>query len=100
MARAKGPSTRRILVDYLGRNAALPLLNGLASSLGTLVGGSMVVETLFGYPGVGYFLAQSIATRDYILMQGLFLMTTVVVVVGNLLADLLAAKLDPRLNRP
>ena len=100
VARAKGLTTRRILLDYLGRNAVLPLLTGLASSLGGLVGGSMVVETLFGYPGVGYFLAQSIATRDYTLMQGLFLMTTVVVVAGNLLAEYLAAKLDPRLSRP
>ena len=99
VARAKGLSTRRILIDYLGRNAVLPLLTGLASSLGGLVGGSMIVETLFGYPGVGYFLAQSIVTRDYTLMQGLFLMTTVVVVAGNLLAEVLAARLDPRLSR-
>ena len=99
VARAKGLSAHRVLVDYLGRNALPPLLTDLVNSLGGMVGGSMLVESLFGYPGVGYFLGQAISTRDYTLMQGLFLVTTVVVVLGNLLAEFLLTRLDPRLQR-
>jgi peptide/nickel transport system permease protein len=99
VARAKGLRPSRILRDYLGRNALFPLLPGLATTLGGLLGGSMLIETLFGYPGVGYFLAQAIGTRDYTLMQGLFLLSTVAVVLSNLAAEALAQRLDPRLSR-
>lgn len=99
VARAKGLKEKRILLKYLGRNAVLPLLPGLASTLGSLVGGSMLIETLFGYPGLGYFLAQAIGTRDYPLMQGLFLLTTTAMVFGNLAAEWLSRRLDPRLAR-
>lgn len=99
VARAKGLKPWRILRDYLGRNALLPLISSLATSLGALLGGSMLIETLFGYPGLGYFLAQSIGTRDYPLMQGLFLLSTVAIVVGNLGAEWLSRRLDPRLSR-
>jgi peptide/nickel transport system permease protein len=99
VARAKGLKPWRIMRDYLGRNALLPLVASLATSLGGLLGGSMLIETMFGYPGLGYFLAQSIGTRDYPLMQGLFLLSTVAVVGSNLLAEALSRKLDPRLAR-
>lgn len=99
VARAKGLKPWRILRDYLGRNALLPLISSLATSLGGLIGGSMLVETLCGYPGLGYFLAQSIGTRDYPLMQGLFLLTTLAIVLGNLGAEVLSRALDPRLSR-
>lgn len=98
VARAKGLTERRILVQYLGRNAVLPLITGLASSLGGMLGGSMLVESVFGYPGLGFFLGQSIATRDYTLMQGLFLLVTVAIVFANLLGDVLATRLDPRIR--
>lgn len=96
VARAKGLKPWRILRDYLGRNAMLPLISGLATSLGALLGGSMLIETLFGFPGLGYFLAQSIGRRDYPLMQGLFLLSTLAIVAGNLLAEILSRHLDPR----
>jgi len=96
VARAKGLKPWRILRDYLGRNAMLPLISSLATSLGALLGGSMLIETLFGFPGLGYFLAQSIGTRDYPLMQGLFLLSTLAIVTGNLLAEILSRRLDPR----
>ena len=99
VARAKGLKPWRILRDYLGRNALLPLIASLATSLGGLLGGSMLIETLFGYPGLGYFLAQSIGTRDYPLMQGLFLLSTLAIVLGNLSAEWLSRILDPRLKR-
>lgn len=99
VARAKGLKSVRILRDYLGRNALLPLVSSLATSLGSLLGGSMLIETMFGYPGLGYFLAQSISTRDYPLMQGIFLLSTVAIVASNLLAEALSRRLDPRVSR-
>jgi peptide/nickel transport system permease protein len=99
VARAKGLKPWRILRDYLGRNALLPLIYSFATSLGGLLGGSMLIETLFGYPGLGYFLAQSISTHDYPLMQGLFLLSTLAIVVGNASGDFLSRRLDPRLCR-
>ncbi|MHB2015862.1 MAG: ABC transporter permease [Candidatus Xenobia bacterium] len=98
VARAKGLREYRILTQYLGRNAMLPLVTGLASALGGTLGGSMLVESVFGYPGVGRFLAEAIALRDYTLMQGLFLLVTVGIVVGNLLGDVLVTRLDPRVR--
>lgn len=99
VARAKGLKPWRILRDYLGRNAIIPLISSLATSLGALLGGSMLIETLFGFPGLGYFLAQSIGTRDYPLMQGLFLLSTLAIVTGNLCAEVLSRRLDPRSKR-
>lgn len=96
VARAKGLKGWRILRDYLGRNAIIPLISSLATSLGGLLGGSMLIETLFGFPGLGYFLAQSIGTRDYPLMQGLFLLSTLAIVAGNLAAEILSRRMDPR----
>lgn len=99
VARAKGLRPWRILRDYLGRNALLPLVAGLASSLGGLLGGSMLVETMFGYPGLGYFLAQAIGTREYPLMQGIFLLSTVAIVGSNLLGEVVSRRLDPRVAK-
>ncbi len=98
VARAKGLSEQRIIVHYLGKNAILPLITSLAITIGSMLGGSMLVETIFGYPGLGYFFGQAIATRDYSLIQGLFLITTVAIIVANLIADILYTKLDPRIK--
>jgi len=98
VARAKGLKESRILVRYLGKNALIPLITGLAITLATMLGGSMLVETIFGYPGLGFFFAQAINTRDYSLIQGLFLITTVAVIFANLLADIIYTKLDPRIE--
>lgn len=98
VARAKGLRESRIIIQYLGKNAILPLVTGLAITLGYMLGGSMLVETIFGYPGIGYFLGQAIATRDYALMQGLFLVTSLAVIIANLAADLLYVKIDPRIK--
>lgn len=98
VARAKGLSDNRIIVHYLGRNAILPLVTSLAITLGSMLGGSMLVETIFGYPGLGFFFAKAIATRDYSLIQGLFLLTTVAIIFANLAADIIYTKLDPRIK--
>lgn len=97
-AKARGLSDRRIITAYVGRNALLPLITSLAISFGMMFGGSPLVENIFVYPGVGYFLNQAIGRRDYLLMQGMFLMITVAVVIANLIAELLYTVLDPRVK--
>src|SRR5579872_441028 len=96
MARAKGLHPWRIMWTYAGRNAILPNLTGFAMSLGFVVGGAILVEFVFNYPGVGWMFLQSVENQDYALMQGLFLMITVAVLVAILAADGLTAVLDPR----
>ncbi len=96
MARAKGLPGRRIMFDYAARNAILPNLTGFAMSLGFVVGGAILVEYVFNYPGVGYMLLQAVNNEDYPLMQALFLLITVAVLVAILMADIATAVFDPR----
>lgn len=97
-ARARGLSQKRILFTYLGRNAMLPQVTSLAISFGLLFGGSPVIENLFVYPGVGYYLNSAISRRDYPLMQGMFLMIIIMVLISGLAADALNKRLNPRLR--
>ena len=96
LARAKGLSRRRILTTYAGRNALLPSLAGFALSLGFIVGGSIITEVVFNYPGIGYALFQGVQGQDYPLMQGIFFIITIAVLAANLVADFLYVILDPR----
>jgi peptide/nickel transport system permease protein len=96
MAKAKGLPGRRIMLDYAARNALLPNLTGFAMQLGFVVGGAILVEDVFNYPGVGYMLLQAVSNEDYPLMQALFLLITVAVLVAILLADIATALFDPR----
>jgi len=96
MARAKGLPNRQIMLDYAARNAILPNLTGFAMSLGFVVGGAILIEYVFDYPGVGYMLLQAVENEDYPLMQALFLLITVAVLVAILLADIATAIFDPR----
>ncbi len=98
VARARGLSDFRILSAYVGRNATLPLFTRLAITIGFAVGGSVLLESLFTYRGIGFQLAQAISQRDYPVMQGIFIVITAAVVVANLLADLLYGWLDPRIR--
>jgi len=95
-ARAKGLSRWSIIRRHALPNAALPIITLVALSLGTVVGGVLVVEYVFSYSGIGLTVVQAIAQRDYPVLQGAFLLLTVAVVVANLVADLLYPKLDPR----
>jgi peptide/nickel transport system permease protein len=95
-ATAKGLPSRRIMFDYAGRNAILPNLTGFAMQLGYVLGGAIVVEYLFSYPGLGYLFYTATTNHDLPLMQGLFLFYTLAVLVCVLLADLVTAVLDPR----
>lgn len=98
VARARGLPDLRIMTAYVGRNASLPLVTGLAISLGFIVSGSLLIEQIFVYQGVGLLLGQAIAQRDYPVMQGILLVTTVAVLLSTTLADLLYAWLDPRIR--
>jgi peptide/nickel transport system permease protein len=96
MGRAKGLSSRRIMIDYAARNAMLPNLSGFAMSLGFVIAGSILVEYVFNYPGLGYLLYNAVQNTDYPLMQVLFMLFTVAVLVSVLLCDFATAWLDPR----
>jgi peptide/nickel transport system permease protein len=96
MARAKGLRPHRVMLNYAARNAILPNLTGFAMSLGFVVGGAILIEYVFNYPGVGYMLLQAVQNEDYPLMQALFLLITVAVLVAILLADIATAIFDPR----
>jgi peptide/nickel transport system permease protein len=96
LAEAKGLPTRMVMVRYAARNAILPSVTGFALALGTVVGGSILTEVIFNYPGLGYTLFQAVQNQDFPLMQGMFLIISMAVIVANLLADVLYVVLDPR----
>ncbi|MBO0802164.1 MAG: ABC transporter permease [Nocardiopsaceae bacterium] len=96
LAEAKGLPRRRIVAAYVARNAILPSVAGFALALGFVVAGSIVTEVVFGYPGIGDVLYIAVTSRDYPLMQGIFLIITLVVLLANLLADIVYVFLDPR----
>ena len=91
--------TRGLRLRYIARNAFLPLFTTLTLSLGFMFGGSVFIESIFDYPGLGNLLTTSIGAEDYPLMQGAFLLITTAVIVANLLADLLYTAIDPRIRR-
>lgn len=99
LARAKGLSERRIALRHALRNALLPVYTNATLSVGAVLSGAVVVETVFGYPGVGRLIYDAVIARDYPLLQGAFLLTTLGVVAANLLADLTYPLLDPRVRR-
>ncbi|WP_434740835.1 ABC transporter permease [Micromonospora sp. SH-82] len=97
-ARARGLSTRRRVWKHGLRNAILPALTLMGLQLGTLVGGAVLTETVFAYPGVGRLIFEAVGQRDYPVLQGAFIMLAVTVVVANTLTDLLYAVLNPRIR--
>ena len=98
-AEANGLHGRTVALRYAARNAILPNLTGFGLALGGVVGGSILVEQVFGYPGIGYLLFNAVIGQDYPLMQALFLMITVSVLVANFIVDVLYGVLDPRTRR-
>ncbi|MFC0673615.1 ABC transporter permease [Brachybacterium hainanense] len=96
MAEAKGLPRRMVLFSYAARNAILPSITGFALALGAVVGGSMLTEVIFNYPGLGYTLFKAVSAQDFPLMQGLFLMISLAVILANLIADAAYVLLDPR----
>jgi peptide/nickel transport system permease protein len=96
MGRAKGLSNRRIMFGYAARNAFLPNLSGFAMSLGFVISGTILVEYVFNYQGLGYRFYSATTGTDYPLLQALFLLVTVAVLVCVLLCDFATFLLDPR----
>jgi peptide/nickel transport system permease protein/oligopeptide transport system permease protein len=97
-ARAKGAPFRSVVFRHALRNALLPIMTVIGLQFGALLGGAVVTETVFAWPGVGRLLIDSIFFRDYPVVQGLVLMFGTTFVVINLLVDLLYAYVDPRIH--
>jgi peptide/nickel transport system permease protein len=95
VARAKGLPSPRV-VWYAARNALLPSIANFALAISLVVAGQLLVEIVFSYPGVGYLLFQAVLSNDYPLVQGIFVVITLVVLVANLLADAIYVLIDPR----
>lgn len=96
VARLRGLSDSTIAIQYVGRNAILPLYTGLMISIGAMFGGAVVLETIFQYRGMGWYLLHAVNTRDYPLMMGAFTVITLAVVTALLIADLTYGRIDPR----
>lgn len=97
-ARAKGAGEGRVLFGHALRNAVLPVLTMLGLQSSALLGGSIVVETVFGWPGLGQLSFEAIKSRDIPLLLAVLLFSGVLVVLANLLVDLVQARLDPRVR--
>jgi peptide/nickel transport system permease protein len=97
-ARAKGLNERRIFLGHALRNALLPLVTVIGANVGLLLVGSVLTETVFGWPGLGRLMYEALYARDYPVLMGLFLFVSVAVVLANLATDLSYARLDPRIR--
>jgi peptide/nickel transport system permease protein len=98
MAEAKGLPQRQVMFNYAARNALLPNLTAFGMQLGFILGGALLTEIVFSYPGLGYQLLGAVRNLDYPLMQGIFLIITFSVLGANLVMDLLYVRLDPRVR--
>ena len=97
-AQAKGLKRWRLLINYAMRNAMLPQVTQLALSLGTVVSGYTLVETMFSYPGVGHLLAEAIMASDYAMIQGCVFFLIVAIALATFAIDLLYPLFDPRIQ--
>lgn len=97
-ARAKGLTERRIGVGHVLRNALLPVVTMVGVQAGALLGGSIVVESIFAWPGLGMLAFEALQSRDYNLLLGILFVSAVMVVVVNLIVDILYGVLDPRIE--
>lgn len=98
-ARAKGASEHRVTIKHIFRNALLPTITLLGLAFPLLLGGSVFIERIFSWPGMGRLAADAILTRDYPLVMAVVIVGSMLVSAGNLLADILYAIADPRLRR-
>lgn len=99
-ARAKGVPNRAVLFHHALRNALIPVVTNVGLQIGNLLGGAVLTETVFAWPGVGRLMVDALFRRDYPLIQGTLLVSTAVFVLVNLAVDLLYAAIDPRLHKP
>lgn len=97
-ARARGVSERRIVWVHVMRNSMIPVVTAIGMHLGEMLGGAVLVENIFSWPGVGRFAVQAVFNRDYPVLQCFILMMTVIFVLCNLFVDILYAFIDPRIR--
>jgi peptide/nickel transport system permease protein len=97
-ARAKGLPERRVILHHVFRNALLPMITLAGLELPTLLGGALVAETVFTWPGMGRLFLDSLGYRDYPVVMGILMVSALLVLLGSLLADLLGAIADPRVR--
>jgi len=97
-ARAKGLMERKVLIKHAFRNAAIPLITILGMQIGLLLGGAVVTETVFAWPGMGRLAVDSIRVGDYPVVQAIVVVFAFFVIISNLVADILAALIDPRIR--
>lgn len=95
MAEVRGIPGGRIRIHYVMRNAMLPVFTVFMTELGFLLSGSVIIETVFSYPGIGYLLFEAVKARDYPLMQYGFLASSAIVIAASALSDFLTARIDP-----
>jgi peptide/nickel transport system permease protein len=98
VARAKGLRERRVILRHVLPNAAIPIITVTGIQIARLLGGTVIVETIFGLPGIGRYIFEAIGTRDYPVVQGVTLVIAVLFVLVSLVVDILYAVVDPRLR--
>ena len=98
-ARAKGLPRKAVIIGHALKNAMLPVITMMALQLSSMLSGAVITESVFAVPGIGRLATEAIQKRDMPLLQGTVLFTTVVVVLGNLVADILYTVLDPRIRK-
>lgn len=98
-ARSRGTSERKILIGHVLKNSLLPIITLVGMSLSSLVAGSVVIESLFGWPGVGTLALSAIKSRDYPMIMAFTMLTCAALVVGNFIADVLYIVVDPRIRQ-
>ena len=97
-ARAKGLSPSRILRAHVLRNALLPVVTLAGLQAGAMIGGAVLIETVFAWPGIGRLLFDALAQRDYSLLLGTFLVTAALAIVFNVITDVVYTIVDPRIE--
>jgi peptide/nickel transport system permease protein len=97
-ARAKGMGSWQVLLRHAFRNSSFGLITVVGLNLGALIGGTVIVESIFALPGIGQMLLQAINTRDFIVVQAVVVVFALVAVVANLIVDLLYVLMDPRIR--
>ncbi|MGD9710667.1 MAG: ABC transporter permease [Thermomicrobiales bacterium] len=98
VARAKGLANRTVMSRHVLRNASIPIITVIGIQFATLLGGTVIIESIFGLPGIGRYIYESISTRDYPVVQGVTLVMATIFVLISLIVDISYAFMDPRLR--
>jgi peptide/nickel transport system permease protein len=99
LARIKGLAERAVIFKHALSNSLVPVLTYMGAFFATMITGAVVIETVFGWPGIGRLAYEAILSRDYPLLQGVVLVTTALFMVANMLVDVAHAWIDPRVRR-